>query len=101
MATKKTRIKAKAKNGIVTVMALAKHPMYSGAEAKKLKVKQNFITYLKAEVSGKIVYEVTSSQFFSKNPYLKFKYKGNKGDEIVISWVDLLGNKNTSKSKAK
>jgi sulfur-oxidizing protein SoxZ len=97
----KTRIKAKAKKGIVTVMALAKHPMYSGVEAKKLKVTLNYITYLKAEVDGKIVYEVTTSQFFSKNPYLKFKYRGKKGDQVVITWVDLLGTTNVSKGKVK
>ncbi len=101
MATKKTRIKAKVKNGIVTVMAVAKHLMLTGVEAKKLKLEQNYITYLKAEVDGKIVYEVSTSQFFSKNPYIKFKYKGKKGDTIVISWVDLLGNENSSKGKVK
>lgn len=101
MATKKTRIKAKSKKGIVTVMALAKHPMLSGVEAKKLKTKQNYITHLKAEVNGKIVYEVSTSQFLSKDPYIKFKYKGEKGDKVVISWVDLLGNTNVSKGKVK
>lgn len=63
----KTRIKAKEKDGVVTVMALAKHPMHSSIEAKKLKVKQNFITHLTAQVDGKIVYEISSSQFFSKD----------------------------------
>ncbi len=97
----KTRIKAKEKDGTVTVMALAKHPMYSGVEAKKLKVKQNYITHLTAKVDGKIVYEVSSSQFFAKDPFLKFKYKGKKGDKVTINWVDLLGGTNTSEGKVK
>ena len=97
----KTRIKAKAKKGIVTVQAMAKHPMISGVEAKKLGKKKNFITHMQAEVNGKIVYEVSTSQFLSKNPYIKFKYKGEKGDKITISWVDLLGNKQVSKGKVK
>ncbi len=97
----KTRIKAKAKKGIVTVKAMAKHPMLSGVEAKKAKKEMNFITHLKAEANGKIVYEVSMSQFLSKDPYIKFMYKGEKGDELVISWVDLLGKTNVTKAKVK
>lgn len=97
----KTRIKAKAKKGIVTVKAMAKHPMLSSVEAKNAGKEMNFITYLKAEVGGKIVYEVSMSQFLSKNPYIKFQYAGNKGDEITISWVDLKGKTQTDTQKAK
>jgi len=101
MASKNTRIKAKSKKGIVTVKAVAKHAMLSGVEAKKAKTEQNYITYMKAEVNGKIVYEVNTSQFFSKNPYIKFQYRGEKGAKVVISWVDLLGNTNVSSGKVK
>lgn len=96
------RIKAKLKKGIVTVMAMAKHPMYSGLEAKKAGTKQNYITYMKAETNGQIVYEVNMSQFFSKDPFVKFQYKGGaKGDKIVFTWVDLSGKKKVSKGKVK
>jgi len=98
---KKTRIKAKAKKGIVTVKAMAKHAMLSGVEAKKAKKEMNFITHLKAEVGGKIVYEVSMSQFLSKDPYIKFKYAGDKGEEITISWVDLKGDTRTDTAKVK
>ena len=97
----KTRIKAKEKKGIVKVMAMAKHDMLSGVEAKKLKTKSNYITYLTAKANGKLVYEVNMSQFLSKNPVIKFQYKGSKGDELEISWVDLEGNKQTDKKKVK
>lgn len=98
---KKTRIKAKAKKGIVTVKAMAKHAMLSGVEAKKAKKEMNFITHLKAEANGKIVFEVSMSQFLSKDPYLKFQYKGEKGDELTISWVDLKGDTRTDTAKVK
>lgn len=104
---KKTRIKAKAKKGIVTVKAMAKHAMLSGLEAKNAskksgkEVKSNYITHMKAEVDGKIVYEVNMSQFLSKNPYIKFKYAGKKGDKITISWVDLSGDTRTDTAKVK
>ncbi|XPV70109.1 MAG: thiosulfate oxidation carrier complex protein SoxZ [Halarcobacter sp.] len=96
---KKTRIKAKEKKGIVTVKALANHPMLSYLEAKRAKKEANFITYMVAKSNGKIVWEMTSSQFLSKNPYIKFKFAGKKGDEIEISWVDLKGTTQTDKTK--
>jgi sulfur-oxidizing protein SoxZ len=97
-----TRIKAKEKDGVVSVKAMAKHEMISGAEAKKQKKEMNFITHIVAESNGKTVYEVSTSQFLSKDPYLSFSYKGGKkGDEITIKWVDLKGDKNESTGKVK
>ncbi len=104
----KTRIKAKEKKGVTTVKAMAKHAMMSYAEAKsaskkkKKDVPANFITYITAKVGSELVYEVSTSQFLSKNPYLKFAFKGaNKGKKIEITWTDLLGNTQTSKAKIK
>jgi sulfur-oxidizing protein SoxZ len=101
MAKNKTRIKAKAKKGIVTVKAMAKHPMLSHLEAKKAKKTANWITHIVAESNGKVVYEVSTSQFISGNPYLKFQYKGEKGEKLVIKWVDMAGNTNESTGKVK
>ncbi len=98
---KKTRIKAKSKKGIVTVKAMAKHAMLSGVEAKKAKKEMNFITHLKAETNGNVVFEVSMSQFLSKDPYMKFKYKGEKGEKLTISWVDLKGDTRTDTVKVK
>jgi len=99
---KKTRIKAKLKKGIVTVKALANHEMLSYREAKSKKKDVNFITYMTAKVNDKIVYEVSTSQFLSKNPYIKFKFKGaQKGDKVVITWNDLKGTTQESTGKIK
>ena len=99
---KKTRIKAKLKKGIVTVKALASHAMLSHQEAERAKTEANFITYLVAKVNDKIVYEVSTSQFLSKNPYMKFKFKGaEKGDKIEITWTDLKGETQVSTGKIK
>ncbi len=99
---KRMRIKAKSKNGITTVKVMFKHPMLSYDEAKKKGKEANFITYVVANVEDKKVFEVSTSQFLSKNPYMKFAFKGDfKGKEIVISWVDLKGNKKTGKKKIK
>jgi sulfur-oxidizing protein SoxZ len=99
---KKTRIKAKLKKGIVTVKALASHAMLSYQEAEKAKKEVNFITYMVATVNDKIVYEVSTSQFLSKNPYIKFKFVGAaKGDKVEIKWTDLKGETQVSTGKIK
>jgi len=99
---KKTRIKAKLKKGIVTVKALASHAMLSYQEAERAKKEANFITYMVAKVNDKIVYEVSTSQFLSKNPYMKFQFRGaEKGDKIEITWTDLKGETQVSSAKIK
>jgi len=93
------KIKAKEKDGIVKVKALLKHPMLTYDQAKKKGVEANFITHITAKVGDTIVYDVSTSQFLSKNPQIKFKFKGaKKGDELTITWVDLSG-KTVSESK--
>lgn len=103
---KKTRIKAKLKKGIVTVKAMANHVMLSHQEAKRAKKEANWINYMTAKVNGKLVYEVSTSQFLSKNPYVKFKFNAEavgakKGDKVEITWVDMKGTTQTSKGKIK
>lgn len=103
---KNTRIKAKLKKGVVTVKAIAYHPMLSHQEAKRAKKDFNWITYVTATVNGNIVYEVSTSQFLSKNPYMKFAFNADavgakEGDKIEIKWIDLKGGENVSSSKIK
>jgi len=96
------RIKAKEKKGITTVKVMAKHPMMSYDEAKKKKKEANFIINIDAKVGSEVVYEVSTSQFLSKNPYMKFKFKGtNKGKKVVITWHDLKGKTKTASKKIK
>jgi len=104
----KTRIKAKLKKGVVTVKAMAKHAMLSYQEAERAtkksgkEVKANFITYMVGKVNGRIVFEMSASQFLSKNPYIKFQFAGaEKGDKLELTWNDLLGNTQTSTGKIK
>jgi len=93
------KIKAKLKGDVVGVKALAKHPMLTYDQAKKKGVEANFITHITAKVGDRVVYDVSTSQFWSKNPQFKFKFKGaKKGDELTITWTDLSG-KTVSESK--
>ena len=98
------RIKAKARKGKITVKAMAKHPMLSYQEAEKKKKTANFITHMMGTINGKTVYDMTSTQFLSKNPYVKFYVHdtvGKKGDKITMNWVDLLGKKKSTTKKIK
>ena len=98
-----TKIKAKLdKNGVVEVKALASHDMLSYQEAERAKKEANFITYVIAKVGEKVVYEASTSQFLSKDPYFKFSFKGaNAGDELSFTWTDLKGNTDTTTEKIK
>jgi sulfur-oxidizing protein SoxZ len=97
----KARIKAKAKKGMVTVKAMAKHPQLSYQEAKKAKKDVDFITHYVAKVDGNTVFEMSGSQFLSKNPYLKFKFNGEKGGKLELTLATLTGEKQTFKAKIK
>ena len=101
------RIKAKLKNDVIKVKAMAKHEMltYNQAE-KKLgsKDKANFITHITGTINDKIVLDMSTSQFLSKNPIFKFKLKGTefaKGDKLIMTWTDRSGKSKTTKSKIK
>jgi sulfur-oxidizing protein SoxZ len=99
------RVKAKLKNGIVKVKSMAKHDMvtYNQAETKTgNRDDANFITHMTAEVNGKTVMDISTSQFLSKNPILTFKFKGDefkKGDKLKMTWVDRKGKTGKGKSK--
>lgn len=95
-------IKAKLKDGVTTVKAMAKHPMLTYDVAKKQGVPANFITHITGTVNGKTVLDMSTSQFLSKNPIFKFSFKGAAaGDKLVINWVDLSGATETSEAVIK
>jgi len=98
---KTIKIKAKEKNGVVKAKILISHPMLTYKQAKVRGVKANFITSVVAKVGDKIVYELSSSQFLSKNPLLKFKFYGKKGDMLNIVWRDLSGKEVMESKKIK
>ena len=96
------KIKAKLKGDVIGVKAMAKHDMMTYDQAKKKGVDANFITHISAKVGDKVVYDVSTSQFWSKNPQFKFKFKGAaKGDMIDITWTDLSGKTVTESKKIK
>ncbi len=95
------RMMVRNRGGKTTVIAMAQHKSISYELAKKKGLTANFITYMVAKLNDKeTVYEVTMSQFISNNPFVKFAFNGGKkGDEVSITWTDLLGKTKVSKSK--
>lgn len=98
------KVKAKLKDGVVEVKAMAKHDMVTYNQAEKKtgnREDANFITHITGTVNGITVYDMSTSQFLSKNPIFKFMFKGSEGDELILTWVDRKGNTVTEKTKIK
>ncbi|RUM72420.1 MAG: thiosulfate oxidation carrier complex protein SoxZ [Sulfurovum sp.] len=85
------KIKAKEKDGLVKAKVAITHNMLTYDQAKKKGKEANFITHITATAGDKVVYDASTSQFLSKNPLIKFKFAGKKGDELKITYTQLKG----------
>jgi len=101
------KVKAKLKNGVVKVKAMAKHNMTTYNQAEKKtgnKDDANFIEHITATCNGEVVFDMSTSQFLSKNPIFKFQFKGDnfkKGDKVLMTWSDRKGKSGKGKGKIK
>ena len=84
------RVRATEKDGIVDVKILMKHDMESGQrkDASGKVIPAWFISALNVKAQGKEVFNAQFGPAVSKDPFLNFKYKGAKGDKLVVNWVD-------------
>jgi sulfur-oxidizing protein SoxZ len=82
---------AKVKNDVATVKLLVKHPMEPGSIAGGEKPTK-YINHLTVKYGDRLVYDMYPSSAVSKNPYIKFAFKGaKKGDNVTIEWEDNTG----------
>ena len=98
------KIKAKVKGDVLKCKIQAKHIMLPYDAAKKKGVDANFITHVVGKVGDKVVFEVSTSQFLSKDPIFKFQAKAEgfkAGDELEMTWKDLSGKTVTESKKIK
>ena len=96
------RVRATAKDDVTEVQALIQHPMDSGfvKDAKGEIIPPHFIQQLTFEHNGKPVFSADWGGGVSKDPYVKFSFKGaKKDDELKISWVDNKGATDTTTAK--
>jgi len=101
---KSIKLRAKAKNGIVTVKALMSHPMETGLRKNKKTGKiipAHHIQEVTAKSGDKTVMTAVWGGAISKNPYLSFKFSGSKGDPVTLSWVDNKGNSDSKTATVK
>ena len=84
------RIRAAENNGVVDVKILMKHDMESGQrkDASGKLIPAWFITMVNVKAQGKDVFNAEFGSAVSKDPFLNFKYKGSKGDKLLVSWID-------------
>jgi sulfur-oxidizing protein SoxZ len=88
------RVRATATGDTTEVQALIQHPMDTGLvkDAQGQIIPAHFIQQLTFEHNGKTVFLANWGTAVSKDPYVKFSFKGaNKGDDLRISWVDNKG----------
>ena len=113
-----TAVKVKIKDGVATTKMAISHPMLTYNQAKLKtgnKEDANFITHITGKVGNETVIDISTSQFFSKNPIFKFQFKcdtfkigrklsgreldegavrddSEKGDFLIITAMDRKGN---------
>jgi sulfur-oxidizing protein SoxZ len=96
------RVRATSSGDTTEVQALIQHPMDSGfvKDAQGQIIPPHFIQELTFEYGGKSVFVADWGAAVSKDPYVKFSFKGGKkGDDLKISWVDNKGATDTSTAK--
>lgn len=85
------KLRTKAKDGVVEVKALIKHPMETGLRKDKKtgeKIPAHFIKEVVVTANGTEVMSADWNISVSKNPYLSFSYKGASGDKVKLTWTD-------------
>lgn len=101
------KVKAKLKGNVIKVKALAKHAMttYNMMEKKTgNRDDANFIEHIAATINGETVFDMSTSQFLSKNPIFKFEVKADgfkKGDKIEMIATDRKNKTLKGKGKVK
>ena len=96
------RVRATSNGDITEVQALIQHPMDTGfvKDAKGETIPPHFIQRLTFEHDGKPVFIADCGTAISKDPYVKFSFKGGKkGDEIKVGWIDNKGATDATSAK--
>ncbi|MEN8304580.1 MAG: thiosulfate oxidation carrier complex protein SoxZ [Campylobacterota bacterium] len=59
------------------------------------------MTYIVGIVEKKVVFEVSTSQYLSKNPLFKFVFKGKRGNMLTIVYKQMDGTSFMASKKIK
>jgi sulfur-oxidizing protein SoxZ len=95
------KIRTKRIDGNTQIRCLVSHPMEHGRNKDKTTntlIPMHFIQVLTLRHNGKVVATCNMGAGVSKDPYFAFMLKGGEpGDEVIIDWVDNLGNIDSAK----
>jgi sulfur-oxidizing protein SoxZ len=94
MMASSIRVRAILNGDTTDVQTLIQHPMDTGLvkDSKGELIPAHYIQQLSFEHNGKTVFMADWGTAVSKDPYVKFAFKGAaKGDEIKVSWIDNKG----------
>ena len=98
------KIKAKLKGDVLKCTLQITHEMTTPVAAKENGGEANYVTHTVAKVGDRVVMEVSTSEFVSKDPTLKFQVKANgikSGDKIEVTWADKSGKTGNISGKVK
>jgi sulfur-oxidizing protein SoxZ len=96
------RVRAIAGADTTEVQALVQHPMDSGfvKDAQGNLIPPHHIETVQFETGGKTVFTALWGPAVSKDPFIKFSFKGGKkGDDLTITWIDNKGATDTTTAK--
>ena len=95
------RIRAVAKDGVVSVKILMSHEMETGQrkDSAGKPIPAHFIQQVSASWQGKVVLSANWGTAISKNPFLEFSFKGGKkGEKVQVTWNDNKGETRTDEA---
>ena len=87
----KIKIRAKEKNGTVTVKSLLKHPMETGNRKDKKtgeKIPRKIINKFTCTYNSVVVFSADWHPAISTNPYLAFNTVATETGTLEFTWVD-------------
>ena len=95
------KMKAKAKDGVVTVKALMNHPMETGQRKDKNgeKIPAHYISEVVVTANDAEVISANWGASISKDPYFAFEFKGEAGQKVVLTWKDNKGETDTAEAE--
>jgi sulfur-oxidizing protein SoxZ len=100
----KTKMRAKLKDGTVSVKALMSHIMETGLRKDKKtgeKIPAHYINKVTVNKGDTTLMTAHWSGSISKNPMLSFEYAGAAGDQLTLNWTDNKGETGSAEATVK
>jgi sulfur-oxidizing protein SoxZ len=88
-----SRMRAVENSGVVELRLLMSHVMESGQrrDAAGALVPAHHIERLEVECGGRTVLQARLGPAVSRDPFLQLRFRGAKGERVVVRWVDNRG----------